>query len=74
MCQNMARPFLSGCPLQLLAMSLLAMFFCASTVENEKQEDRRNQEKASRWNETSSLPLPSSQDSVRTFHMLFPSY
>ncbi|XP_070802317.1 erythroferrone isoform X3 [Pituophis catenifer annectens] len=66
MCQNMARPFLSGCPLQLLAMSLLAMFFCASTVENEKQEERRNQEKASRWNETSSLPLPSSQDSENT--------
>ncbi|XP_029139524.1 erythroferrone [Protobothrops mucrosquamatus] len=66
MCQNMAKPFLSGCPLQLLALGLLAMFFCASTVENEKQEDRRNQEKAPRWNETSSRPLPSSQDSENT--------
>ncbi|XP_063162946.1 erythroferrone [Candoia aspera] len=66
MYQNMARPFLSGFPLQLLAMGLLAMFFCASTVENEKYENRRNQEKTSQWNETSSLPLSSSQDSENT--------
>ncbi|KAL7990752.1 hypothetical protein Chor_014182 [Crotalus horridus] len=73
MCQNMAKPFLSGCPLQLLALGLLAMLFCASTVENEKQEDRRNQEKAPRWNETSSLPLPSSQDSENTLQKIHSS-
>ncbi|KAM6442310.1 erythroferrone isoform 1-T1 [Liasis olivaceus] len=66
MYQNMARPFLSGCPLRFLAMGLLAMFFCVSTVENEERENRRNQEKTSRWNETSSLPLSSSQDSGNT--------
>ncbi|XP_033005922.1 erythroferrone [Lacerta agilis] len=64
----MAGPLLSRCPLRLLAMGLLAMTFCASSMETEKHGNRRSQEKKSRWNDsltgqrTSSPPLSSSND------------
>ncbi|XP_061492477.1 erythroferrone, partial [Rhineura floridana] len=67
-CQRMAGPLFSSCPLRLLAMGLLAVTFCAGSMETEKHGNRRSQEKKSRWNDsptgqrTSSLPLSSSND------------
>uniref|UniRef100_A0A6J0T6X4 Erythroferrone n=1 Tax=Pogona vitticeps TaxID=103695 RepID=A0A6J0T6X4_9SAUR len=69
--QTMASPLLSACPFQLFAMGLLAVIFCAGSVETEKDGSGRGQGKKSGWNEAGSLPLSSSNNlntSIRKIH------
>ncbi|XP_053160302.1 erythroferrone [Hemicordylus capensis] len=60
---------MADCPLRFLAMGLLAVAFCAGSMENEQHGSRRSQGKKSQLNNhltgrrPGSLSLPSSNDS-----------
>ncbi|XP_066476944.1 erythroferrone isoform X2 [Tiliqua scincoides] len=59
---------MAPCPLRLLAMGLLAVAFCAGSMEDENHGSRRSQGKKSQWNNSptgqrmGSFPLSSSND------------